>query len=89
MSRTEEIKRRLDAAFTPQLIEVVDESEQHRGHAGFQEGGESHFRVRLRAASFAGQSRIARHRAVHAAIGRELMTAIHALALELDLPENT
>lgn len=89
MSRTEEIKRRLDAAFTPQLIEVVDESEQHRGHAGFQEGGESHFRVRLRAASFAGQSRIARHRAVHAALGRELITAIHALALELDLPENT
>lgn len=89
MSRTEEIKRRLDAAFKPQLIEVVDESEQHRGHAGFQEGGESHFRVRLRAASFAGQSRIARHRAVHAALGSELMTAIHALALELDLPENT
>ena len=89
MSRTEEIKRRLDAAFTPQFIEVIDESEQHRGHAGFQEGGESHFRVRLRAASFAGQSRIARHRAVHAALGRELMTAIHALALELDIPENT
>ena len=89
MSRTEEIKRRLDAAFTPRLLEVVDESEQHRGHSGFQEGGESHFRVRLRAASFVGQSRIARHRAVHAALGNELMTAIHALALELDIPENT
>ena len=89
MSRSEEIKRRLEASFAPQFIEVIDESEQHRGHAGFQEGGESHFRVRLRAASFAGQSRIARLRAVHAALGRELMTAIHALALELDLPENT
>jgi len=89
MSRSEEIKRRLEASFAPQLIEVIDESEQHRGHAGFQEGGESHFRVRLRAASFAGQSRIARHRAVHAALGRELMAAIHALALELDIPENT
>ena len=89
MSRSEEIKRRLEVSFAPQFIEVIDESEQHRGHAGFQEGGESHFRVRLRAASFAGQSRIARHRAVHAALGRELMTAIHALALELDIPENT
>ena len=89
MSRSEEIKRRLEASFAPQCIEVIDESEQHRGHAGFQEGGESHFRVRLRASSFAGQSRIARHRAVHAALGRELMTSIHALALELDIPENT
>ena len=89
MSRAEEIKTRLEVSFAPQFIEVIDESEQHRGHAGFQEGGESRFRVRLRAASFAGQSRIARDRAVHAALGRELMTAIHALALELDLPENT
>ena len=89
MSRSEEIKHRLNAAFSPQFLEVIDESEQHRGHAGFQEGGESHFRVRLRAASFAGQSRIARHRAVHAVLGSELITAIHALALELDIPENT
>ena len=89
MSRAEEIKNRLKASFAPQFLEVIDESEQHRGHAGFQEGGESHFRVRLRAASFAGQSRIARHRAVHAALGRDLRTAIRALALELDLPENT
>ena len=89
MSRSEEIKCRLEASFAPQFIEVIDESEQHRGHPGFQEGGESHFRVRLRTASFAGQSRIARHRAVHAALGRELMTSIHALALELDIPENT
>lgn len=89
MSRSEEIKNRLEASFAPQFLEVIDESEQHRGHAGFQEGGESHFRVRLRAASFAGQSRIARHRAVHAALGSELMRAIHALALELDIPENT
>ena len=89
MSRSEEIKRRLEAVFAPQFIEVIDESEQHRGHVGFQEGGESHFRIRLRAASFARQSRIARHRAVHAALGRDLMKVIHALALELDVPSNT
>ncbi|NDH25968.1 MAG: BolA family transcriptional regulator [Rhodobacteraceae bacterium] len=62
------------------------ESESHRGHAGFQEGGESHFRVRLISADFVAQSRIARHRAVHAALGKDLMGEIHALALDLSTP---
>ncbi|QPM89241.1 BolA family protein [Pseudooceanicola algae] len=86
MTRQAEIRRRLEAAFTPEALEVLDESEQHRGHAGFQDGGESHFRVRMRAAAMAGQSRIARHRAVHSAIGPDLMGQIHALALELEAP---
>ena len=64
MKRLEEIRQKLEAAFAPEVLDVIDESEAHRGHAGFQEGGESHFRVTLRAAGFAGQSRIARHRAV-------------------------
>ena len=68
MSRSEEIRQRLMAAFAPAELHVEDDSEAHRGHAGYQEGGESHFRVRLRAEAFAGQSRIARHRAVHAAL---------------------
>lgn len=84
MSRAAEIERRLTESFSPTEIDVRDDSESHRGHAGFQEGGESHFHVRLRAASFAGQSRIARHRAVHAALGPELVAAIHALSLDLD-----
>lgn len=86
MTRNERIHAALRRAFDPDLLEVVDESESHRGHAGFQEGGESHFRVRVRSAAFAGQSRIARHRAVHAALGAELMAEIHALALDLDTP---
>ena len=86
MQRSEEIRRRLQEAFAPAALDVVDESEAHRGHAGYQEGGQSHFRVRLRSESFAGQSRIARHRAVHAALGAELMGQIHALALDLDTP---
>ncbi|TNF22063.1 MAG: BolA family transcriptional regulator [Rhodobacteraceae bacterium] len=86
MERTEEIRRRLEAAFAPAALDVIDESEKHRGHAGYQEGGQSHFRVTLRSAAFAGQSRIARHRAVHAALGPALMAAIHALALDLDTP---
>lgn len=83
MSVTEQIRERLTAAFEPTELEVVDDSERHRGHAGYQEGGESHFNVRIRAATFAGQSRIARHRAVHAALGAELVGRIHALSLDI------
>ncbi len=84
MSRTEEIRSRLTQAFAPCEIDVIDESESHRGHAGYQEGGESHFRVRLRAEALGGMNRLARHRAVHAALGADLMGRIHALALDLD-----
>ncbi|NRB34494.1 MAG: BolA family transcriptional regulator [Rhodobacteraceae bacterium] len=84
MTRTEQITTRLKDAFDPRELEVVDDSESHRGHAGFQDGGESHFNVRIRADAFAGQSRIARHRAVHAALGKELVSQIHALALDID-----
>ena len=61
----------------------MDESEQHRGHAGYQEGGQSHFRVTIAAEAFADMSRIARHRAVHTALGKDLIGRIHALALEI------
>lgn len=84
MPVAEEIETKLRAAFTPSTLDVVDESEQHRGHAGYQEGGESHFRVTIRAAEFGPMSRIARHRAVHAALGPDLIGRIHALALEID-----
>lgn len=80
----DEIREKLQAGFAPESLEVIDESEGHRGHAGYREGGQSHFRVRMRAAALAGQSRLARHRAVHAALGPELVGRIHALALELD-----
>ncbi|GAB4547369.1 MAG: BolA family transcriptional regulator [Ruegeria sp.] len=82
MTMTEEIRTRLQAAFDPYELEVVDDSESHRGHAGFREGGESHFNVRIRAAAFAGQSRVARHRAVHKALG-DVVPRIHALALDI------
>ena len=82
----EEMRRRLQAAFAPTALDVVDDSEAHRGHAGFQEGGESHFNVAIRAEAFRGQSRLARHRAVHAALGADLLGRIHALALDIDTP---
>lgn len=84
MTRAEQITEKLTQAFAPHELIVQDDSESHRGHAGFQEGGESHFNVKIRASAFAGQSRIARHRAVHAALGKDLTTAIHALSLDID-----
>jgi BolA protein len=83
MSVAEEIRARLTARFAPDALEVSDESESHRGHAGWRDGGETHFRVRMRAAELAPMGRLARHRAVHAALGPDLVGRIHALALEL------
>ncbi|WP_193139307.1 MULTISPECIES: BolA family protein [unclassified Meridianimarinicoccus] len=84
MTVAEEIETRLSQAFGPERLEVVDESEMHRGHAGYQEGGQSHFRVQIAAAELAAMSRLQRHRAVHAAIGKDILARIHALALEID-----
>jgi BolA family transcriptional regulator, general stress-responsive regulator len=83
MSVTEEIRTRLEQSFSPTVLTVVDDSERHRGHAGYRDGGESHFNVRIRASAFDGQTRIARHRAVHAALGRDLVARIHALSLDI------
>lgn len=82
MSVTDEIRDRLQAAFDPRELEVIDDSESHRGHAGYQDGGESHFNVRIRASAFEGQSRVACHRAVHKALG-DIVPRIHALALDI------
>ncbi len=83
MAVADEIETRLRDRFAPEHLEVIDESEQHIGHAGYREGGESHFRVTIRAKSLAGLSRVARHRAVHDALGKELVGRIHALALDI------
>ena len=84
MRVSDEIRTRLEAAFAPTRLEVVDDSESHRGHGGYREGGESHFNVTIRAPAFAGQSRILRHRAVHDALGKALVARIHALSLDID-----
>ena len=85
MSKRQEIEDRLREAFSPRELQVVDDSESHRGHAGYPEGGESHFNVAIRAAEFKGMSRVARHRAIHAALGPQLLARIHALALDVDV----
>ena len=80
----QEMEQLLIAAFSPTRLELINDSSKHAGHSGDDGSGESHFHVRLRAPELAGKSRIARHRAVHAALGAELTTAIHALSLDLD-----
>jgi len=78
-----QIDASLRRAFPDAEILVEDESEGHRGHAGWREGGQTHFHVALRSGSLAGLSRIDRHRAVHSALGAELIAKIHALRMTL------
>lgn len=85
MSKRQEIEDSLRRAFAPHALEVVDDTESHRGHAGFTEGVESHFNVMIRSDQFEGASRVARHRAIHSALGPDLIARIHALALDVDV----
>lgn len=81
-----EIERRLQSAFSPQRLAVIDDSAKHRGHAGHDERGESHFTVEIVAADFAGKNRVARHRAVNAALADLLTERVHALAIVARAP---
>jgi BolA protein len=82
MAVKDEIEARLTAAFRPTQLEVVNESHKHAGHAGDDGSGASHFRIVIRAEAFGPMTRIARHRAVQAALG-DLNTRIHAIALDI------
>ena len=77
------IETKLTESFAPESVLVIDESEQHRGHGGWREGGETHFKVVMRAGAFNGLSRVDRSRRVHAVLRDELATSVHALALDL------
>lgn len=80
----ETIEARLTAQFSPSELSVSDESHLHEGHAGWREGGETHFRVTIRAAAFNGRSRIDRHRMVNAALDDLMDNPIHALAIRAE-----
>ena len=83
MSARDTIEAKLAAEFTPAFLDVIDESNSHFGHAGWREGGETHFRVRIAAHHFDGMSRVAQHRAVMDALSAELADRMHALAIEI------
>ena len=85
-ARVEAIRTRLTAALAPVALDIEDESHRHAGHAGARDG-RGHFRVRIVSAAFEGESAIARHRAVYAALGDLMQTDIHALAIDARTPE--
>jgi len=82
----ETIETKLRAALQPSTLTIVDESHLHQGHAGHRPGGQSHFRVTIEAAAFAGQGRVARQRLVYKALAEELAGPVHALALDARAP---
>jgi BolA protein len=83
MSVRHDIEKKLSLKFTPSHLEVLDESEKHRGHAGSRPGGETHFRVRISSPQLDSLSRVAQHRAVMDTLDTELKSGVHALAIEV------
>lgn len=83
MSLETEIRDCLQSAFAPSDLRVINESHLHSGHAGDDGSGESHWRVEIAAPSLAGKTRIAQHRAIHAALGDDIIGRIHALSLQI------
>lgn len=79
------IRERLTRALAPAELEIIDESHRHVGHAGARDG-RGHFRVRVVSDAFTGQAPLARHRAVHAALGDLMHTDIHALSIDARTP---
>ncbi len=89
MSVAETIRQKLTAALAPERLEIIDESDQHAGHAGAREGGESHFRLLIVAGAFAGKSRVERQRLVYGLLADEMRERVHALALTTQTPEES
>lgn len=83
MTVRDTIVAKLSAEFAPEHLEVIDESHRHAGHAGWREGGETHFRVRIATRHFDGKTRLAQHRAVMGALDAEIKGGVHALAIEV------
>ena len=86
MNAADRIRGRLTEAFAPTELQVIDESDRHKGHAGARPGGETHFRVRIIAEAFRGKGRVETHRLVNAALAAEFAAGLHALAIEAKAP---
>ncbi len=78
------IEKKLQAEFAPVALEVVDDSEAHRGHGGYREGGNTHFNVAIKAAVFNGLNRVAQQRLINKALAAEFDAGLHALALSVE-----
>ncbi|MGC2013920.1 MAG: BolA family protein [Pseudolabrys sp.] len=80
------ITKKLTEAFTPQSLEVLDESHQHEGHAGHRLGGQTHFRIYIVSNAFKGKTRLERHRMINQSLAAELTDSIHAFAIHATAP---
>lgn len=81
-----EMLRRLNSSLSPSRIELVDDSEKHRGHGGYNPAGESHFSLVIESPAFAGRSRVERQRLVYAALGDLMQERVHALSIKARAP---
>ena len=81
MTAKDNITKKLHEAFSPESLDVVDESHLHEGHSGHRPGGETHFAVRIVSHAFEGVSRVERQRRVYAALAEEMKGRVHALSL--------
>jgi BolA protein len=84
-----EMLARLNSALSPTRIELVDDSEQHRGHGGYNPAGESHFTLRVESPAFAGKTRVQRQRMIYAALGELMEARVHALSIRATAPGET
>ncbi len=82
----EAIRTKLEAAFAPSRLELIDDSDRHHGHAGHSGAGESHFTLRIEAEAFAGKARVMRQRMVMKALADELAGPVHALSIVATAP---
>ena len=81
-----EMLSRLNSALSPTRIELIDDSEQHRGHGGYNPAGESHFSLRIESPAFAGKGRVERQRMLYAALGDLMRERVHALSIRATAP---
>jgi BolA family transcriptional regulator, general stress-responsive regulator len=82
-----EMLHRLNSALNVSRIELIDDSEQHRGHGGYNPAGESHFTLRIESPDFAGKSRVERQRMIYSALGDLMRERVHALSIRAWTPD--
>ena len=86
VSRVEKIRSLLATALTPSLLEIIDDSSSHAGHAGAAESGGGHFYATIVSSVFEGKTLVQRHQLVYAALGDLMRTEIHAFSIKAFSP---
>jgi BolA family transcriptional regulator, general stress-responsive regulator len=81
-----EMRARLEAALAPTALTLIDDSEKHRGHGGYNPAGESHFSLAIESAAFTGKSRVERQRMIYRALGQLMDERVHALSIKAKAP---